>query len=485
MILWLQAVLFCALTLQCSDDKNGESYTFPLSISDWPITPGSLSQRVDIEAPDRWSAAVAYAEAESEPWLTVEPASGRAGRSSFTLKAKTNPSLGARNATVTVTCGGESRTIAVSQPAGEGVEVTPTEHELEYCDTVIRVTVSHNVSFRVDIVYLSGGQTKWITQVPSGKSDVEKSEVKFNVAANTNGTQTSTPERKAVIRITDVSGKATDVPVLQRGYDDGTRSLKVMTFNIQTTNPRPWDERREGVVKMLREENPDMFGLQEARIDVLNTLDERLGNYARVGIDRDGSPQSSEYMSVFYRKDRFVLVASGNFWLSETPDQMSIGWDAAYRRIATWVKLRERDSGKEILYLNTHFDHVGEQARQESARMIVEWIQKHSDQCETILTGDFNVDQRSASYHELVKAGILADSFEVAAARMATTGTVNGFNPQRWTDQRIDHVLVTRGIEVLRYGLLTNLYWTSDHAGNREARLPSDHYPVSVYLKIL
>ena len=111
---------------------------------------------------------------------------------------------------------------------------------------MIRVTVSHNVSFRVDIVYLSGGQTKWITcRFLPGKSDVEKSEVKFNVAANTNGTQTSTPERKAVIRITDVSGKATDVPVLQRGYDDGTRSLKVMTFNIQTTNTRPWDERRK------------------------------------------------------------------------------------------------------------------------------------------------------------------------------------------------------------------------------------------------
>ena len=99
----------------------------------------------------------------------------RAGRTQFVHpESETNPSLGARNATVTVTCGGESRTIAVSQPAGEGVEVTPTEHELEYCDTVIRVTVSHNVSFRVDIVYLSGGQTKWITQVPSGKSDVEK-----------------------------------------------------------------------------------------------------------------------------------------------------------------------------------------------------------------------------------------------------------------------------------------------------------------------
>ena len=97
---------------------------------------------------------------------------------------------------------------------------------------------------------------------------------------------------------------------------------------------------------------------------------------------------------------------------------------------------------------------------------------------------DFNVDQRSESYRELVKTGFLTDSFEAAPIRMAATGTVNGFDPQRWTGQRIDHVLVTRGIEVLRYGLLTNPYWSVDCAGNREARLPSDHYPVSVYLTI-
>ncbi len=471
MILWLQAVLFCALTLQCSDDKNGESYTFRLSISDWPITPGSLSQRVDIEAPDRWSAAVAYAEAESEPWLTVEPASGRAGRSSFTLKAKTNPSLGARNATVTVTCGGESRTIAVSQPAGEGVEVTPTEHELEYCDTVIRVTVSHNVSFRVDIVYLSGGQTKWITQVPSGKSDVEKSEVKFNVAANTNGTQTSTPERKAVIRITDVSGKATDVPVLQRGYDDGTRSLKVMTFNIQTTNTRPWDERREGVVKMLREENPDMFGLQEARIDVLNTFDERLGNYARVGIDRDGSPQSSEYMSVFYRKDRFVLVASGNFWLSETPDQMSIGWDAAYRRIATWVKLRERDSGKEILYLNTHFDHKSATARRNSAELIVARLKKYgADDLATFVTGDLNVAYTNAAMAPLT--GYLTGARE-SFSPMDQTPT---FHNNGSSAAFIDHILYRNIDAPQSYRVLTDCYGVQKDGKDYYL---SDHYPVA------
>lgn len=137
-----------------------------------------------------------------------------------------------------------------------------------------------------------------------------------------------------------------------------------------------------------------------------------------------------------------------------------------------------------LYFLNTHFDHVGKQARKESACMIVKWIRRHSDCGETILVGDFNVDQRSESYRELVKTGFLTDSFEAAPIRMAATGTVNGFDPQRWTGQRIDHVLVTRGIEVLRYGLLTNPYWSVDCAGNREARLPSDHYPVSVYLTI-
>ena len=179
-----------------------------------------------------------------------------------------------------------------------------------------------------------------------------------------------------------------------------------------------------------------------------------------------------------------LLLDSGCFWLSETPDKPSVGWDAKYPRICSWAQLQDRNTGNTLYFLNTHFDHVGKQARKESACMIVKWIRRHSDCGETILVGDFNVDQRSESYRELVKTGFLTDSFEAAPIRMAATGTVNGFDPQRWTGQRIDHVLVTRGIEVLRYGLLTNPYWSVDCAGNREARLPSDHYPVSVYLTI-
>lgn len=178
------------------------------------------------------------------------------------------------------------------------------------------------------------------------------------------------------------------------------------------------------------------------------------------------------------------MLDSGCFWLSETPDKPSVGWDAKYPRICSWAQLQDRNTGNTLYFLNTHFDHVGKQARKESACMIVKWIRRHSDCGETILVGDFNVDQRSESYRELVKTGFLTDSFEAAPIRMAATGTVNGFDPQRWTGQRIDHVLVTRGIEVLRYGLLTNPYWSVDCAGNREARLPSDHYPVSVYLTI-
>lgn len=270
------------------------------------------------------------------------------------------------------------------------------------------------------------------------------------------------------------------------------QQFHVASYNVRYANPTDeqrgngWSRRCPVICDQIAYESFDLIGMQEVLKTQFDDLSDRLSqDYGCFGVGRNDGKMSGEYAPIFYKKDRFILLDSGCFWLSATPDKPSVGWDAKYPRICVWVQLRDRSTGNTLYFLNTHFDHVGEQARQESARMIVEWIQKHSDQCETILTGDFNVDQRSASYHELVKAGILADSFEVAAARMATTGTVNGFNPQRWTDQRIDHVLVTRGIEVLRYGLLTNLYWTSDHAGNREARLPSDHYPVSVYLKIL
>ena len=269
------------------------------------------------------------------------------------------------------------------------------------------------------------------------------------------------------------------------------QQLHVASYNVRYANPTDeqrgngWSRRCPVICDQIAYESFDLIGMQEVLKAQFDDLSERLSqDYGCIGVGRNDGKTSGEYAPIFYKKDRFILLDSGCFWLSATPDKPSVGWDAKYPRICIWVQLRDRSTGNALYFLNTHFDHVGEQARNESARMIVEWICKHSDRCETILVGDFNVDQRSESYRELVKAGILTDSFEAAPIRMAATGTVNGFNPQRWTDKRIDHVLVTRGVEVLRYGLLTNLYWSLDYAGKREVRLPSDHFPVSVYVKI-
>jgi len=213
--------------------------------------------------------------------------------------------------------------------------------------------------------------------------------------------------------------------------------------------------------------------MQEVLKSQFDDLSNRLSrDYGCIGVGRNDGKTSGEYAPIFYKKDRFILLDSGCFWLSETPDKPSVGWDAKYPRICSWAQLQDRNTGNTLYFLNTHFDHVGKQARKESACMIVKWIRRHSDCGETILVGDFNVDQRSESYRELVKTGFLTDSFEAAPIRMAATGTVNGFDPQRWTGQRIDHVLVTRGIEVLRYGLLRTPIgrWTAREIGKPACR---------------
>ena len=268
----------------------------------------------------------------------------------------------------------------------------------------------------------------------------------------------------------------------------------VASYNIRYANEADeqhgngWARRSPGICDLIAYEAFDLIGMQEVIKEQLDDLMSRLSDdYAYVGKGRDDGKTEGEYAPVLYRKERFKLLDSGVFWLSLTPDVPSVGWDAKYPRICTWVKLQDRTSGKKIFFMNTHFDHVGKQARIESARMIVNWIQQQqarNHHYAFILTGDFNVDQRNPSYRQLLKDRILRDTYDVADIRMAQTGTFNGFDVHRWTDQRIDHVLVSDKINVLRYGLLTNLYWAVDAAGNRDVRPSSDHFPVSVYLQI-
>jgi endonuclease/exonuclease/phosphatase family metal-dependent hydrolase len=171
--------------------------------------------------------------------------------------------------------------------------------------------------------------------------------------------------------------------------------ISVMTYNIWYANPDAgeniWENRREGVVQAILDQKTDIAGLQEVLYDQLTYLEEKLPDYAWMGAARDDGKQKGEFAPVFFKKQRFELLGSGNFWLSETPDSAgTLGWDAACVRIVTWAKFRERNSSSEFVVFNTHFDHEGDTARLNSAMLLKEKIAAIAGDQPVIVTGDFN-----------------------------------------------------------------------------------------------
>lgn len=184
--------------------------------------------------------------------------------------------------------------------------------------------------------------------------------------------------------------------------------LRVMTFNIRYANPDDgpdyWDNRRDAVVGMVADVKPGVMGIQEGLAPQVAFLDSALTGYSYVGVGRDDGKQAGEYAAVFYNDSLYAPVADGHFWLSETPDSACLGWDAVCIRIATWVKLREKATGRDFLVFNTHFDHIGVVARQESAKLLLSRVHEFGDSIPTVIMGDFNFPVTDASLAPLVNA---------------------------------------------------------------------------------
>ena len=269
------------------------------------------------------------------------------------------------------------------------------------------------------------------------------------------------------------------------------QSLYVGTYNmrlhlgIDEERGDCWAKRCQVICDQINFEHPDIFGTQELISDQLHDLLRSLDNYGYVGVARDDGKEAGEYAAILYDKNRLTLLDSGNFWLSETPDRPSMGWDAAYVRICTWGKYKDKYSRKIFFFFNLHMDHIGVVARREAAKLVVGRIKKMTGKYPMILTGDFNVDQTNEIYQIFTTSGILKDSYTVARLRFAENGTFNNFDPYMKTDSRIDHVFVSPSFRVERYGILTNGYWTKNEESEINKfthRLPSDHYPVMVRL---
>lgn len=256
-------------------------------------------------------------------------------------------------------------------------------------------------------------------------------------------------------------------------------AVRVMTYNIRlnlaSDGPNAWPHRKDAVAGLIEAHRADLIGVQEALPDQLLDLDALLPAHARFGTGRSAG-RSGEHTAIFYRRDRFDLLEHDTFWLSESPNVAgSKGWDAAYERIATWGKLRDRRSSSTFYIFNTHFDHVGRVARRESAKLLAARIDAIAGSAPVILTGDFNDVPRSEAYEILVASG-LKDA--IGVTRTASRGPDSTWNAFRAIDpgRRIDFVFVRGPIEVLEHAI--------DPRTLDDGRFPSDHLPVVVEIRM-
>jgi len=248
-------------------------------------------------------------------------------------------------------------------------------------------------------------------------------------------------------------------------------TLTIISFNIRQSamgdDNNAWQKRKAESVTMIKMEKPSIFCLQEALSDQLSYLDKQLPNYQRIGIGRDDGKEGGEHMSIYYQKERYELLEHGDYWLSQTPDTVSMGWDAACHRIVTWGFFRDKQTNKTFYCFNTHLDHIGEVARRESVLLIVSKIPEivKDSKAPIYLTGDFNSDLSSDIFLPLLQ-------FMKPARQNApitdNRGTFNGFGTAPNTIV-IDHIFYKHSTPISFETLDKPIYGKS---------YISDHYPI-------
>lgn len=259
--------------------------------------------------------------------------------------------------------------------------------------------------------------------------------------------------------------------LLSSAYGQKVHPINVISYNIryynQTDGPNVWENRRENVKALLQFYDADLVGVQEAMANQFDYLKEN-SDYDAVGVGRDDGVRKSEFSAIYFNKKRFEKRATGNFWLSTTPDLPSQGWDAALRRICTWVKLYDKLNKQELIMFNTHFDHVGVQARIESAKLIKQKIQEIAPKLPVILTGDLNVTPETEAIATI--RSFLKDAKDITIEKpYGPLGTFNSFNFNDPLKNKIDYIFVNTGFKVQKFAVLSD---------SKDQKYYSDHLPV-------
>lgn len=254
--------------------------------------------------------------------------------------------------------------------------------------------------------------------------------------------------------------------------------LHVMTFNIRLNTAadslNAWPYRKDKVASQILFHGTHLLGVQEALHDQMVDLQQRLPRYKFLGVGRDDGRQAGEYSAIFYDTIRLQPLQSGTFWLSQTPEVPgSKSWDAAITRIVTWARFRDRVNNKEFFAFNTHFDHIGKEARRESARLLLNRIHQMAGAMPVVLTGDFNAKPTDEPIQVLTDATALIQVKDAKALsrqpHYGPTGTFTGFGARERDDDPIDYIFIRNGVEVLQHATLSQSW---------QGRFASDHFAV-------
>ena len=255
---------------------------------------------------------------------------------------------------------------------------------------------------------------------------------------------------------------------------EGPARISVISFNVRYGDAKDgtnsWPLRCSADVEMVNDQMPDVMGVQEALDYQLKFIKEYTKGYNWVGVGRDDAKHKGEHMSIFYNKKVVSLVKWGNWYLSETPDKISKGWDARHPRTATWALFKDKRSGKKFFYVNTHLDHIGVVARSEGLKLVQKLIaDMNPNGWPLILSGDFNIEPDNEAIAQLDKT---MKSARDVAAKTDRHGSFNGWGK---ADKIIDYIYFTGFRRCESFETITKRY--------QDRTFLSDHYPIKAVLE--
>lgn len=258
-------------------------------------------------------------------------------------------------------------------------------------------------------------------------------------------------------------------------FAQNSGNLRVMTWNIRLDTPddgpNQWKYRKVKLCEEVQKRKPDVLGVQEAKHNQMKDMHRQLKDYKSIGVGRDDGKKGGEYSAIFFKKGKLKKIRSGTFWLSETPEVPgSRGWDAACNRVVTWAEFKHKETGKHFIAFNTHFDHLGEEARVQSALLIIKKLGELAGKLPIIVTGDFNVTNKTKAYRILTFSEneiTLSDTRVRSGAKITGPDySFVGFSPSYEPTELIDYILVTWDFEVISneiYDFRSTGKYLSDH----------------------